>query len=470
MASDASINPWPAQEKIRAAGANGAITSIKADGTQVYGSSYAFGSGSLLRGHLRHRPDVPARSTGRMTASVTPTISRPPASDPLQRLAPARLHPGRRLARHQPARALAESRGLVLVRHRHPDEERRLRLGRQLRPARYAQRQSPSLVPELRLRLLHQLRPGRLGDRRLARRPVGRRRRRVPAGERRGPAGHRALPHAGRGAEHLRADLLDHPGHSDPDDHRGLVRRGRGQGHRSAQPGTWTTRSSPTTCCATTTPWVSWLQKAKSNFWTLPRLGFIDKDLTPGATYRYQVRDHRLDRQHPVESDLQHRHDRYRVAERLRRRGPGRRRRAPVAARGVLRQHGSGLGRLRRPHIEWRLHPWRRRRDHRRGRQVDHLRWRRRLSEPPARPSRVRTCSASRHGSAPRRPAAASSSASVTPTPARRTNYDRHIYMEPHRPDHLRRLQQRLLHGQLAELASTTASGTRPWARWARRA
>ena len=31
-------------------------------------------------------------------------------------------------------------------------------------------------------------------------------------------------------------------------------------------------------------------QTAKSNFWTLPRLGFIDKNLTPGTTVRYQVR------------------------------------------------------------------------------------------------------------------------------------------------------------------------------------
>ena len=50
MASDGSVNPWPAQEKIRAAGANGAITSIKADATQVYGSSYAFGAGAAYEG------------------------------------------------------------------------------------------------------------------------------------------------------------------------------------------------------------------------------------------------------------------------------------------------------------------------------------------------------------------------------------------------------------------------------------
>ncbi len=56
MASDASINPWPAQEKIRAAGANGAITSIKADATQVYGTSYAFGAGAAYEGTFAINP------------------------------------------------------------------------------------------------------------------------------------------------------------------------------------------------------------------------------------------------------------------------------------------------------------------------------------------------------------------------------------------------------------------------------
>ncbi len=49
-AADATVNPWPAQEKIRTAGANGAITSLKSDGTQVYGTSYAFGAGAAYEG------------------------------------------------------------------------------------------------------------------------------------------------------------------------------------------------------------------------------------------------------------------------------------------------------------------------------------------------------------------------------------------------------------------------------------
>ena len=44
------MNPWPAQEKIRAAGANGAITALKSDGSQVYGTSYAFGAGASYEG------------------------------------------------------------------------------------------------------------------------------------------------------------------------------------------------------------------------------------------------------------------------------------------------------------------------------------------------------------------------------------------------------------------------------------
>ena len=35
--------------------------------------------------------------------------------------------------------------------------------------------------------------------------------------------------------------------------------------------------------------WVD-TQTAKSNFWTLPRIGFVDKGLTPGTSVRYQVR------------------------------------------------------------------------------------------------------------------------------------------------------------------------------------
>ena len=67
----------------------------------------------------------------------------------------------------------------------------------------------------------------------------------------------------------------------------------------------------------------------------------------------------------------------------------------------------------------------------------------------------------------PRRPAAARSSASATPTPAQSTNYDRHIYMEP---------DGRITFGVYnngsytvsSPRPSTTASGTTPWAPWTR--
>ena len=53
---DGTINPWPAQEKIRTAGANGAITALKSDDTQVYGTSYAFGAGAAYEGTFAINP------------------------------------------------------------------------------------------------------------------------------------------------------------------------------------------------------------------------------------------------------------------------------------------------------------------------------------------------------------------------------------------------------------------------------
>ncbi len=176
MASDATVNPWPAQEKIRAAGANGAITSIKADATQVYGTSYAFGAGAAYEGTFAVDPmtgqinwqndclgdtyDIAA--AGPVLYNVShqhdcTVIDGWPDTNPRVRWQKAGAH--------------------VLVPHRHPDQGRRLRLGQHLRPARAPLCRQPPLVPELRLRLLHQRPPGGLGRRHLGRRPVGRRRR-----------------------------------------------------------------------------------------------------------------------------------------------------------------------------------------------------------------------------------------------------------------------------------------------------
>ncbi|HRW17511.1 MAG TPA: PKD domain-containing protein, partial [Dermatophilaceae bacterium] len=59
--ADATTNPWPAtanaQGRIRAAGANGAITSLKTDGTNVFGTSYAFGAGASFEGPFSINPN-----------------------------------------------------------------------------------------------------------------------------------------------------------------------------------------------------------------------------------------------------------------------------------------------------------------------------------------------------------------------------------------------------------------------------
>ncbi len=48
-ATGASL-PWAAVDRIRSAGLNGAISSLSTDGTQVYGSGYAFGAGASFEG------------------------------------------------------------------------------------------------------------------------------------------------------------------------------------------------------------------------------------------------------------------------------------------------------------------------------------------------------------------------------------------------------------------------------------
>jgi len=56
-AASAAILPWAANERIRTAGLNGAITSLKTDGSQVYGSGYAFGSGATFEGTFAADPN-----------------------------------------------------------------------------------------------------------------------------------------------------------------------------------------------------------------------------------------------------------------------------------------------------------------------------------------------------------------------------------------------------------------------------
>jgi hypothetical protein len=54
--------PWAANTTIRAAGANGGITSLRTDGTLIYGSAFAFGSGASFEGTFGADP-----STGAIT-------------------------------------------------------------------------------------------------------------------------------------------------------------------------------------------------------------------------------------------------------------------------------------------------------------------------------------------------------------------------------------------------------------------
>jgi hypothetical protein len=51
---------WDANKTIKDAGDNGAITSLRTDGTQIYGSGYAFGSGSSFEGTFAANPTTGA--------------------------------------------------------------------------------------------------------------------------------------------------------------------------------------------------------------------------------------------------------------------------------------------------------------------------------------------------------------------------------------------------------------------------
>ena len=56
-ATTGATRPWAAQERIRTAGLNGGITSLKADDTSIYGAGYAFGSGATFEGTFAADPD-----------------------------------------------------------------------------------------------------------------------------------------------------------------------------------------------------------------------------------------------------------------------------------------------------------------------------------------------------------------------------------------------------------------------------
>ena len=59
-AATGAVLPWAANTKIRTAGYNGGITSLSTDGSQVYGTGYAFGSGASFEGTFAADPSTGA--------------------------------------------------------------------------------------------------------------------------------------------------------------------------------------------------------------------------------------------------------------------------------------------------------------------------------------------------------------------------------------------------------------------------
>ncbi len=290
MASDGSVNPWPAQDRIRDAGANGAITAVKADATQIYGTSYSFTQDGTADWEGTFAIDPTSGQINWANDCLGDSYDIAPAGDVLYSASHEHdCSRRRRVARHQSARALAEGRGTVLTHHRRRhDEGRRLRLGRPQWPDRCRLRQAAALVPELHVRLLHQRRAGCLGGRRLQRRPVGRLRRRVPAGEQRGAAGHRALPQRAGAPNKSGPTYSTTPATPTPDHQRRIARSGHGPRELGSA---WDMDDRTLTydVLRDNNTWV-YSTTGDSNFWTLPKMGFIDKNLPVGSTHKYQVR------------------------------------------------------------------------------------------------------------------------------------------------------------------------------------
>jgi PKD repeat protein len=57
-ATTGAVLPWAANTKIRTAGFNGGITSLSTDGTQIFGTGYAFGSGASFEGTFGADPST----------------------------------------------------------------------------------------------------------------------------------------------------------------------------------------------------------------------------------------------------------------------------------------------------------------------------------------------------------------------------------------------------------------------------
>lgn len=55
-ANSGAVQPWVANQTIRDAGSNGAITTLRADGQKIYGGGYAYGSGASFEGTFAADP------------------------------------------------------------------------------------------------------------------------------------------------------------------------------------------------------------------------------------------------------------------------------------------------------------------------------------------------------------------------------------------------------------------------------
>ena len=125
-------------QRIRTAGVNGAITSLKADGDEDLRLGVRVRGGRQLRGHLRRRPEhrrdqlgqrLPRRHLRHRSCDWLAVLG-------LATPTTARVIDGFR--RHQPAVALAEGHGLLDRGHRDDDPEGRLRVGLHRRALRGA--------------------------------------------------------------------------------------------------------------------------------------------------------------------------------------------------------------------------------------------------------------------------------------------------------------------------------------------
>ncbi len=290
MASNGSVNPWPAQDRIRDAGADGAITSLKADATQVYGTAYSFTQNGTADWEGTFAVDPTSGQINWANDCLGDTYDIAPAGDVLYN------------ASHQHDCTVVNG---------WPDTNPRSRW--QKAAAQYSHTMGDTttkndvynwagrngLVGVAYAKLLHWYPNFAFG----AYTPAGQAGWAVDAS----PDGQWVV----YGGEFPRVNGVAQ---------QGIVRfRTRAGAPNTSGPSYSTVPSTPipsTTAVSfaagearvsfgsawdmddeeltydvlrNNNTWVS-SQKAKSNFWTLPRLGFIDKNLTPGATYRYQVR------------------------------------------------------------------------------------------------------------------------------------------------------------------------------------